>query len=241
MNGILEIINNSIKKENLILKKFEEVYHNRSSEVFCYFNQNSFNQIYSKPELLKAFKEFIIYQEGIGMYLLLKLFNQREFDRIDSTKILDCFIKYLITKGERIIFIGGDFEPAKFISDCNYKDLIVEIYLNGFFDLNNLDNLMHKLKTCKSRYIILGMGTPKQEIVAHKLKRELKEKTFICVGNFMNFFLGYQKRAPKFLRKLQLEWLFRFILEPKRLFKRYVLGIPLFFFRITKLKLQTIK
>lgn len=236
MNGIYNLIDTLIKKESEIINIFLDVYKSDKGEIFAYFNQNSFNNFFKNNLLLKLVNECKIYQEGIGLYILFKLLNRWEFERIDSTAINEKFTNILIQGQNSIIFIGGNFDKYDFISRCDNKKLLIEDIFNGFSDLENKEYLIKKIKICNSRYILLGLGTPKQELLAFELKKYLPDRVFICVGNFMNFFLNYQKRAPKIIRKLNLEWLFRFFLEPVRLFRRYIIGVPLFFIRIFCLK-----
>ena len=82
------------------------------------------------------------------------------------------------------------------------------------------------------------MGVPQQELFAEKLLRIPDSKVVICVGNFLEFYFGTKKRAPVFIQKIGMEWLFRLITEPGRLWNRYLIGIPLFIFRILKLKFE---
>jgi exopolysaccharide biosynthesis WecB/TagA/CpsF family protein len=81
------------------------------------------------------------------------------------------------------------------------------------------------------------MGVPKQELFAEQLIRTSNERVIICVGNFLEFYFGTKKRAPYFLQKIGFEWMFRLLSEPKRLWRRYLLGIPLFIYRVIKIKL----
>ena len=77
------------------------------------------------------------------------------------------------------------------------------------------------------------MGMPKQEYLSKKIKDFYKEKLIIINGGaILDFMTGKIKRAPKVFSKIGLEWLYRLYLEPSRLFRRYVIGIPLFLYRI---------
>jgi len=80
--------------------------------------------------------------------------------------------------------------------------------------------------------IILGMGMPKQERVAHRLKHGLNyDVAIVCGGAILDFLSGHVPRAPSWMRSTGLEWAYRLSLEPKRLFRRYVIGNPLFLLR----------
>jgi len=79
--------------------------------------------------------------------------------------------------------------------------------------------------------VILAMGMPKQEILAEFIKKEISASGLIISGGaIIDFYAQRQPRAPKLVRELSLEWFYRLLKEPKRLFKRYVFGIPKFFY-----------
>ena len=63
----------------------------------------------------------------------------------------------------------------------------------------------------------------------------------MSVGDGIKVFAGTKKRGPKFLQKIGLEWIVRLFFEPKRLWKRYFIGIPLFIFRVIKYKFMNLK
>jgi N-acetylglucosaminyldiphosphoundecaprenol N-acetyl-beta-D-mannosaminyltransferase len=70
--------------------------------------------------------------------------------------------------------------------------------------------------------LFIALGAPKQEFFADEIKKKVKSSAIICVGASVDFLSGKQKRAPKIVRKLRLEWLWRIIMEPRRLGPRYL-------------------
>jgi exopolysaccharide biosynthesis WecB/TagA/CpsF family protein len=82
------------------------------------------------------------------------------------------------------------------------------------------------------------MGVPTQEIWIRENKDKLKNvKLFVAGGAILDFLSGRVKRAPLFVRQMSLEWLFRLVLEPVRLWKRYIIGNILFFYYVFALKI----
>lgn len=236
-----KLINQLIIKRRSIDEVFFDFCIDRGKRMFTYFNQNSFNIFYENNDYRQILNSFNVYQEGIGLFLALKFLKIKEAGRIDATEVHEKMIKSLISKNEKIIFIGGRYEENELFRRCKIAKLNLEYYHHGYFDLNGIDDLVQNLNSKDAKFILIGMGTPKQELLAYKLSSFFTDKKIICIGNFMNYFLGYQKRAPKLLRVLQLEWFYRFLQDPYRLFKRYILGIPVFFWRVFKLKLNNDK
>lgn len=80
---------------------------------------------------------------------------------------------------------------------------------------------INEINAYKPNILFVGLGNPKQEKWIHKNKGEINSP-MIGVGAAFDFYSGYKKRAPKVMQRFGLEWLFRLINEPKRLFKRYM-------------------
>lgn len=224
-----EIINHLILTKDKLEVILNQILTDSKGCLFTYLNQHCFNVAYKNENYRELLRNFVVFQEGIGMYLFLKFLNYK-IDRIDATEINSIILDLLKKTNQEFIFIGGDFNQKKFIEDCRIKSLQIENYHHGYFE--NIEAIKNVLVYSESNFVLLGMGVPRQEFVAYELSKSFPDKKFVCVGNLINFYLGYQKRSPIIIRKLQLEWLFRLIQSPKRYFFRYVIGIPLFFFRI---------
>jgi N-acetylglucosaminyldiphosphoundecaprenol N-acetyl-beta-D-mannosaminyltransferase len=74
----------------------------------------------------------------------------------------------------------------------------------------------------------IGLSTPKQEIFAANLAKHVNVNYIITVGAVFDFFTGNLQRAPNWIQKFGLEWLYRLLKEPRRLFKRYAEIVPMF-------------
>jgi len=88
--------------------------------------------------------------------------------------------------------------------------------------------LAEDINNKKANIVWIGLSTPKQEIFAHHLAKYTNVHFICTVGAAFDFHTGKVKEAPKFVQKIGLEWLFRLIMEPERLFKRYLKVVPLF-------------
>jgi N-acetylglucosaminyldiphosphoundecaprenol N-acetyl-beta-D-mannosaminyltransferase len=86
--------------------------------------------------------------------------------------------------------------------------------------------------------VILAMGMPKQEYLAACLRERLQFPVLIVNGGaVLDFVGGKVGRAPKVMRHAGMEWAYRLYLEPRRLLRRYLLGIPAFFSHVTRTRL----
>ena len=119
----------------------------------------------------------------------------------------------------------------------DYDNIV--IYAPPVFELNTpkFDKIhkevVDKINAFQPQYVIIGVGFPKQEWLGLAIRASLKEQLmpsplFLCLGASAEFYVGTIKRSPRFLQKVGLEWLYRLWLEPRRMWRRYILGaIPL--------------
>lgn len=176
-----------------------------------------------------------LYPDGVGIYLaskfLYKANGLKEY--ITGTDLLFKLFSELNNKSKSIFIYGGDFESKNLLKE-KMKNYYPNIKLTGFYEWSKKfdDNVLQEMNNSKSDILFVGLGTPYQEEFVVNNVDKIKIPVIICVGSGINFLSGYLKRAPLIMRKLGLEWLFRIIVEPKRLFFRYFFGIPLFIFKI---------
>lgn len=94
--------------------------------------------------------------------------------------------------------------------------------------------IMEKIASSKADYVWVGLGCPKQEQWIARLKEELPPAVYLGVGAAFAFHAGRVRQAPLFMQRLGLEWLFRLLMEPRRLWKRFGLYNSLFIFYLLK-------
>ncbi len=113
------------------------------------------------------------------------------------------------------------------------RDIIVGSHSPSFgFEKNENEcmEIVEMIKSSGATVLAIGVGAPKQEKWIYKYRHQLPNiKIFLAIGATIDFEAGNVKRAPKWLSKAGLEWLYRLLAEPKRLWKRYLIeGLPFF-------------
>jgi UDP-N-acetyl-D-mannosaminuronic acid transferase (WecB/TagA/CpsF family) len=89
------------------------------------------------------------------------------------------------------------------------------------------------------RFCFIGVGSPQQEIIAQKLKeRNVARGLALCVGAAVDFITGAERRAPRWMQHLGLEWLFRLLMNPRRLARRYLVRGPRIFWLLLRIELR---
>ena len=203
--------------------------------LLTYFNQHCFNVYCDNKEYAEVLSShFKYYVDGVGIRLAYNYLKRTSIEKFNASDLNDSIFKLLEETKLPVTVIGGSFSREL----VNSKHLNVSLYLNGFEDVEDLEKASSLISGSESRIIIIGMGVPKQELFAYNLSIKIDGLVIICVGNYLEFYFGTLKRAPKILHNSGFEWIYRIYTEPRRLWKRYLIGIPLFIYRIIKIKIK---
>jgi N-acetylglucosaminyldiphosphoundecaprenol N-acetyl-beta-D-mannosaminyltransferase len=207
----------------------------------CYVNVNSLNLSVTNYKMKNLFFEFdLVHADGFGVFLGSRiLFGEDGLAyRISGSDLYEKLIYDCIKYSYKLFFFGDKDETLNQIKRKNPQIKVVGLQ-NGFeFDSTST---IDKINQSGSDILIVGFGTPKQEEWIILNKRDLKVSVIISVGDGIKVFSGTKRRGPKIFQKLGLEWIVRLFFEPKRLWKRYFIGIPLFIFRVIKYKFMISK
>ena len=210
---------------------------------------NKVNIISGNPEILfngmndkvlkKSFndEEALIIPDGVGTVIASKLLGNPVQEKIAGIDV----VKEVIIKADKekksVYFIGAKEEVVeKCVENVqkDYPNLKIAGYHNGYFDMNNCDEIIKNIQDSKPWAIFVAMGSPRQEIFRDKIKDIEDIKIFMGVGGVFDIFAGNLKRAPKWMISLGLEWLYRVVKEPFRI--KRLISIPKFLLLVLKNK-----
>ncbi|MCP1501152.1 exopolysaccharide biosynthesis WecB/TagA/CpsF family protein [Pseudomonas migulae] len=170
----------------------------------------------------------VLLRDGSGLAILFRRLGLEPGLNMNGTD----FIPKLLAayKGRRVAFWGTE-EPfltnAVRQSEAQFAVNVVSAH-HGFAPVDTYIDLAREFQP---ELVVLGMGMPKQEAVAARLADSGVPCLVVCGGAILDFLGGKVTRAPQWVRRIGCEWVFRLITEPKRLFRRYVMGNPLFLLR----------
>ncbi len=208
----------------------------KNKTTFTYINSYVCLYANKKKEFQKILNEITYrYPDGIGIYwasrFLYKTAGIKEY--MTGTDLYFRIFNEFNKKGGKFFIYGGDKNSKPLLLKKIQKEF-PNLSLGGYFDRDTVFNedILNQMNNSGSDILFIGLGTPFQEEFLYKFCNNINIPVIICVGSGIDFLAGYLKRAPVFLRNLRLEWLYRFINEPRRLFKRYFFGIPLFIFKV---------
>ena len=116
-----------------------------------------------------------------------------------------------------------------------YSEDIIAGYRNGYFDKDQELQISKEIAASGANILFVAITSPKKEIFLNTYKEELQEVNFIMgVGGSFDVISGKVRRAPLWMQNSGLEWFFRVLQEPKRMWKRYLVGNTKFIFLVLK-------
>jgi len=229
------LFNKLVKNENEVLEIVANALADEEHIILTYLNQYCFNIYNSHPEYRNLLdNKFTVFLDGFGVYAALKFLGYKDMQKFNATDLYDRIFQQFSINHTRLFFIGSNF-TEKFISDkTKVKNLNLCGYQHGYYKDEELKKIVETINNARPEAIIIGMGAPKQEILAAIISDSIQNKVILCVGGFLEFYFGTKKRAPDVMRNSGFEWFHRLIKEPGRLWKRFLIGIPVFLFIVIK-------
>jgi exopolysaccharide biosynthesis WecB/TagA/CpsF family protein len=202
-------------------------------------NAHTFLTAWDDPEYAAVLAEMILLNDGIGIGLASRFLNGEGFpENLNGTDLLPRILADIETP-LRLYLLGAKDEQlagAKRHIEAVYPRHSVVGSRNGYFDEAEVPVICADVTAAKPDLLLVAMGNPRQEMFIVRNRQRLAVPVAIGVGALFDFMSGSVVRAPVPFRAAGLEWLFRLLQEPRRLFRRYVIGIPRFLLVILKLR-----
>lgn len=178
----------------------------------------------------------MVMNDGIGVSIAAKMMGRETFPaNLNGTDLTPKILEMAAARGWRVFVFGaapGVAEKAAAKFATRWPDLIIAGTRNGFFTTAEEPGLVRQIRDARTDVLIVGMGNPRQEKWLARHLADTGAKLGVGVGAFLDFSAGVFPRAPLWMQKIKLEWLFRMSREPRRLWKRYLLGGPVFLARV---------
>lgn len=201
--------------------------------VLAFLNQYSFNLCWESPEFCEMMlRSDLLVRDGSSINLCMRVLGRNPGINMAGTDVMPMIARAFA--GRRVGVIGTvapyNELAAQWLRDAG---LDVVCVLDGFADDASY---VKAVRDARPELVFLGMGMPKQERVAARMLEELDFPVlFMNAGAMLDFMANRFPRAPRWMRRLGMEWLYRLMREPRRLWRRYIIGGAYFAFRILRI------
>ncbi len=219
----------AVKKSEL-LGFVEQKAAEKSSAYVCFCNANSIDLAQKSPGYRSAIEEAdLAVADGVSVVAATRLLHKKRVERLPGPEIMSECCSLAAKKGFAVFFYGSTEQVLEGLGrelSARWPDLDIAGRLAPPFDEMHeaqQEDALGQLSESGAAIIFVGLGAPKQEIWMAQQRGRLPA-VMLGVGAAFDFHSGMKRRAPAWMRRTGLEWLHRLLSEPRRLWRRYLLG-----------------
>ena len=211
-----------------------------TSKVVCIANVHMLVEAYQDPEFAPVLRNAdLVTPDGMPLVWMLRLMGASNQDRVAGLDILSALCEQASTENISIFFLGSQASILEKIRSRLQQDFpnlqVAGMEPLPFRPLSEDEDraVVQKLNESGCGLVFVSLGCPKQELWMSKHKDRV-QAVMIGLGGAFPVYAGLHKRAPKVVRSLGLEWFYRLLQEPCRLWVRYGTTIPIFMWLVCK-------
>jgi N-acetylglucosaminyldiphosphoundecaprenol N-acetyl-beta-D-mannosaminyltransferase len=211
--------------ENEIYKDIEKIKTEKGYVVANYMYWVPF----VKSKKIKKYREALeisdfIFPDGVGLLTYIKILYGKKLKNLNGTDLNPKLMDYFKSKREKIALYGTNSNNLNKCRENLEKQGINIYYSQDGYSKLNFDMIE------ENTILFVGMGSPIQEIWVNENIERIKSKKLIVitVGGYFDFEAGYYKRAPEWIRKMKMEWIYRIVDNPKKHLLKYMNNLYFF-------------
>ncbi len=210
-----------------LLTFFREAAGSGGPVSVCYLNPHAWTLALDSPDLKAALNAAdVVMCDGIGILLAARLLGERLPARMTSADFIDEVCRQCVADKRSLYFLGGKEGVARQAGEAlrrRHPGLSLVGAHHGYLaDSEEETKLKEEIRRLAPDLLIVGMGSPQQELWVARNLRDLNVRIAWVVGALFDFLAGKVPRAPKWVSRCGLEWLHRLWVEPRRLWRRYL-------------------
>lgn len=184
-----------------------------------------------------------LYADGAGMAIAARIFGVSLENNVNGTDLFPVLCKSAAKNDVPIALMGSSPGIAEACAN-NMKSMCPGLRVvwigHGYSSDEEEMNYIDDINRSGARILLVAKGVPMQELWIESNASKITVPVIMGVGALFDFYSGAMPRSPLIFRKLRMEWFFRFLMEPRRLFRRYIIGNPEFLLRTIKMRLSRI-
>jgi exopolysaccharide biosynthesis WecB/TagA/CpsF family protein len=222
-----------------VVGEVETALNNQTTLTITALNPDKINQTLRQPSLRAMYGRFnIVAPDSIGVLLAARILRKPLMgERIGGDVLAPHLYEMARRRSIKFYFLGGKENIAKQAANKiiqAYPWLNIVGVHNGYFDQNENTHIIRQINQLSPNIVFVGLGAPLENIWIVSNATRIKPCVLITMGGYFDHVLRRIDCYPKWVSYLKVNWLYRLCSEPKRLWRRYLVGNPLFLLRILK-------
>jgi exopolysaccharide biosynthesis WecB/TagA/CpsF family protein len=216
------------------MDRFGYVVTPNADHIIRYHDDPAFRTTYGDAEYVLSDSRFLSH--------LLALTRRLHVPVCAGSDLTEQLIARVMRPDDRLVLVGGSAEQAAILAKefglANLRHINPPMgFINDSAAVARVVEFIEEQSPF--RFCLLAIGSPRQEIIAQRLKqRGVARGLALCIGASIDFLTGQERRAPRVLQKLGLEWIFRLLQSPRRLAGRYLIRGPRVFNVLRRIEIR---
>ncbi len=185
----------------------------------------------------------IINADGQSIVWASRLLNRPLPERVAGIDLMEQLVKSSVEKKYKIFFLGAKEEIVRSLVNIytrRYGKDIIAGYRNGYFKKEEEPIIAKQIHDSNASILFVAMSSPKKEIFLNTYKNIIQTPFIMGVGGSFDVITGLVKRAPLWMQECGMEWSYRVMQEPRRMWKRYLYGNSTFIYLVIKEKIKQV-
>jgi N-acetylglucosaminyldiphosphoundecaprenol N-acetyl-beta-D-mannosaminyltransferase len=229
MNETIDRVNETIEEN----KRINHVVINAGKVVLMQKDKALYNSVVSCD---------IINADGQSIVWAARLLGKKLPERVAGADLMQELMELSYKKKYKCFFFGAKEEVVRKVVDIysqKYGPEIIAGYRNGYYTKSEEPLIARQIADSGTQLLFVAITSPKKENFLFEYKDVLKNVSFTMgVGGTFDVIAGVTRRAPKWVQNLGMEWFYRFLQEPKRMWRRYLVGNSKFIWLVIKEKFK---
>ena len=177
----------------------------------------------------------LVFPDGSGVKIAGKIQSTAIEANVNGTDMFPLLMEKLASEGRRVFFVGAKRTViARLVKSIpeRWPGVVLTGWTVGYFSDDR--EVIDAIRLFGADLIFVAMGVPRQELWIERCGDATGAKAALAVGGLFDFFSGIMPRAPAWMRRLGIEWIFRLAMEPGRMWRRYIVGNVEFLAKIVR-------
>jgi N-acetylglucosaminyldiphosphoundecaprenol N-acetyl-beta-D-mannosaminyltransferase len=179
----------------------------------------------------------IITADGMSVVWASRLLGHPLKERVTGIDLFERLVEHAAQRGLSVYFLGAREQSVSGVIErftARYPALQVAGYRNGYFNAEEAEKIVEEISSSRADMLFIAMGSPAQEYWISANLARTGVRFALGVGGSFDHLSGHARRAPLWMQRRGLEWLYRLLSNPRRLWRRYLIGNTLFIWLVLK-------
>ena len=177
------------------------------------------------PELRRNINDCaLVNVDGMPVVWAARLLGKPLRERVAGIDLFEALMQRAAIAGWRVFLLGATEDVVAAVKrayEAKYRGLIIAGYRNGFWSVEEEIGVVEQISAARADLLFVAISSPKKEQFLGRYQQRMKVPFAMGVGGTFDIAVGKTKRAPVWMQKSGLEWFYRFLQEPRRMFRRY--------------------